>query len=50
MLAVLATLVAVISSHGDISADSANGIIDQLEAAGDNVLYQVERVQKETQK
>ena len=45
-----ATLVAVISSRDDISADDANGIIDQVEAARDSVLHQMERVQQETQK
>lgn len=44
------TLVAVISSRDDISEADANGIIDQVEGARDNVLHQVERVQQETQR
>ena len=44
------TLVAVISSRDDISEADANGIINQVEAARDNVLHQVERVQQETQR
>lgn len=44
------TLLAVISSHEDISQTDANRIIDQIEAARDGVLQRAERIQKETQK
>jgi len=44
------TLVSVISSRQDISEAQANKIVDQIEASRDNVLYQAERIQKETQR
>jgi hypothetical protein len=44
------TLVAVLSSREDISTADANRIIGQVEAARDDVLHQVERVQQEAQR
>ena len=44
------TLVALLSSRGDISEAQANRIVDRIEAARDNVLHQAERIQQETQR
>jgi nucleoid DNA-binding protein len=44
------TLVAVLSSREDISADDVNRIIDQVESARDSVLRRAERIQAETQR
>lgn len=44
------TIVAILSSREDISEEQANKIVDQIEAARDNVLNQAERIQLETQK
>ena len=44
------TLVALLSSRGDISEAQANKIVDRIEAARDNVLHQAERIQQETQR
>jgi hypothetical protein len=44
------TLVAILSSREDISPEDANRIINQIEAARDNVLHRAERIQEETQK
>ncbi len=44
------TLVAVMSSREDISADDANRIIDQVERARNNVLERAERIQREAQR
>ncbi|MDH6057696.1 MFS transporter [Umezakia ovalisporum] len=44
------TLVAILSSREDISPEDANRIINQIEAARDNVLHRAERIQQEAQK
>ncbi|PLZ86468.1 hypothetical protein [Fischerella thermalis] len=44
------TLVAVLSSREDISAEDANRIIDQVERARQTVLQRAERLQKEAQR
>ncbi|MBF2066385.1 MAG: MFS transporter [Calothrix sp. C42_A2020_038] len=44
------TLVAVLSSRDDISADDVNRIIDQVERARNNVLQRAERIQQEAQR
>ncbi len=44
------TLVALLSSRGDISEAQANRIVDRIEGARDNVLHQAERIQHETQR
>lgn len=44
------TLVAVLSSREDISADDVNRIIDQVESARGSVLRRAERIQEEAQR
>jgi hypothetical protein len=44
------TLVAILSSRDDISADDVNRIIDQVERARNNVLQRAERIQHEAQR
>ncbi|BAZ12172.1 hypothetical protein NIES4071_40000 [Calothrix sp. NIES-4071] len=44
------TLVAVLSSREDISADDVNRILDQVERARNNVLQRAERIQHEAQR
>ncbi|MCU0550553.1 MAG: MFS transporter [Leptolyngbya sp. Prado105] len=44
------TLIAVLSSNSNISQADANRIVDQIEAARDNVLGRAESIQQETQR
>ncbi|HEY9804178.1 MAG TPA: MFS transporter [Leptolyngbyaceae cyanobacterium] len=43
------TLVAILSSREDIASEDVNRIIDQIEAARDNVLHRAARIQQEAQ-